>query len=157
MDLGVIGFCQTIYRVHKGQDNWLHVHSFEMLYISDSADSDLCAVHLWHQYENVKAFLLYFQSTLTKLRLWKENALLSCLWWLNKQERVALKKGKMTSFSPYKPYAGMLRWSGENPIHTWLKHSTVQATMGAFLSFMRHRAYEVSKVQEAHDFLFENL
>lgn len=79
MDLGVIGFCQTIYRVHKGQDNWLHVHSFEMLYISDSADSDLCAVHFWHQYENVKAFLLYFQSTLTKASALKRKrtALLS--------------------------------------------------------------------------------
>lgn len=45
-----------------------------------------------------------------------------------------------------------LRWSGENPIHTCLKRSTVRATMGAFLSFMWHRASKVSEVQETHDF-----
>lgn len=53
------------------------------------------------------------------------------------------------------PCTGSFRWSGESPIHTWLKRSPVQATMGAFLSFTWHWVSEVGKVQKAHDFYFK--
>lgn len=76
-----------------------------------------------------------------------------CLPRFNKYVSVTLiVRRRWLPARPFKACTQNLRWSGENPTRTWLKHSSVQATMGAFLSSVWHWASKVSKVQEAHDF-----
>lgn len=96
-----------------------------------------------------KSFVLSFESAFTMQSYWQDDPTMT----ITQARKCNLNHWeKMTSCLPHTPHIEKSRWSGENPIHTWLRHSTVQATMGAFLSFMWHWASKVSKVQEAYDF-----